>query len=190
MFRRGLFRRPFRPVAPIGEVGRLALRQANQLKDTGEFTQAAEIFERVAQSMENRRHPNRAAFLYLQAGHCQLLAAQPDPALQLAKRGLSILVQAQHWQAYSQGANLMVQELDRLGYTKQSAEIQTWLNQKVSLRPDQLPDIGHDQPIQKPASKLPGKCPFCGATLRADMAEWIDDTSAECPYCGSAVQAD
>ena len=33
MFRRGLFRRTLRRNTPIGEAGRLALRQANQLKD-------------------------------------------------------------------------------------------------------------------------------------------------------------
>ena len=88
--RRGPFRRSLRRTAPIGEAGRLALRQANQLKDAGEYTQAAEIFERVAQRMENRLRPNRAAFLYLQAGHCHLLAAQPDPALQRGgKRSLN-----------------------------------------------------------------------------------------------------
>ena len=189
MFRRGLLRRPFRPIAPIGEAGRLALRQANQLKDAGEYTQAAEIFERVAQRMEYQRRPNRAALLYLQSGHCHLLAAQPDSAVQLAKRGLSLLIHVQRWQAYSQRANLMAQELNRLGYTKQAMEIQTWLNQEVALRPDRLPDFAPAQPIQKPASRLPGKCPYCGATLRSDMAEWIDDANAECPYCGSAVQA-
>jgi hypothetical protein len=190
MFGRGPFRRSLRRTEPIGEAGRLALRQANQLRDAGEYIQAADIFERVAQQMENRLRPNRAAFLYLQAGHCHLLAAQPDPALQLAKRGLSILAQFQHWRAYSQGANLMVQDLNRLGYTKQASDLQAWLNQLAPIRPEHLPGARSGLPAQKPAPRLPSKCPFCGATLRSDMAEWIDDASAECPYCGSAVQAE
>jgi hypothetical protein len=174
----------------IGEAGRLALRQANQLKDAGEYLQAAEIFERIAQRMENRSLPNRAAFLYLQAGQCNLLAAKPDSAISLAKKGLSILAQAQHWRAYSQGASWIVEELNRLGYTKQSAEFQSWLDQTAPIRPERVPGIEPGQPIQKPVLRLPGKCPFCGATLRSDLAEWIDDANAECPYCGSAVKAE
>jgi hypothetical protein len=190
MFRRGLFRRSLRRTTPIGEAGRLALRQANQLKDAGENIQAAEIFERVAQRMENRLRPNRAAFLYIQAGHCRLLAAQPDPAFQLAKKGLSILAQVQNWRAYDQRVEIMVQELNRLGYAKQAAELQAWLKQTAPAQPEYVPDTGRTRPAQMSTPRLPVKCPFCGASLRSDMAEWIDDASAECLYCGSTVQAE
>jgi len=190
MFGQGPYRRSLRRMTPIGEAGRLALQRANQLRDAGDYIQAANIFEKVAQRMENRLRPNRAAFLYIQAGHCHLLAKQPDPALQLTKRGLSILAQLQHWLAYSQRANLMIQDLNRLGYTKQATEFQTWVNQTAPIRLEFLPGAEPAQPAQKPAARLPSKCPFCGATIRSDMAEWIDDSSAECPYCGSAVQAE
>jgi hypothetical protein len=190
MFRRGPLRRSLRRTAPIGEAGRLALRQANLLKDAGEYLQAAEIFERVAQRMENRLRPNRAAFLYLQAGHCFLLAAQSDPALIRAKKGLSILAQVGHWRAYSQGAVLMKQELNRLGYATQAMEFEAWLDQTGHVRTEHLPNAIPGQQPPKPTPRLPGKCPFCGAGLRSDMVEWIDDASAECPYCGSAVQAE
>jgi tetratricopeptide (TPR) repeat protein len=190
MFRRGPLRRSLRRTAPIGEAGRLALRQANQLKEAGNYSQAAEIFERVAQRMENRLRPNRAAFLYLQAGHCRLLAAQPDSALRLAKKGLSILAQVQHWRAYTQGADLMIQETNRLGYATQAAELQAWLKQTAPVQPERLPNIGTTQLAQRPTDRLPAKCPFCGATLRSDMAEWIDEASSECPYCGSTIQVE
>jgi hypothetical protein len=189
MFRRGLFRRPIRPTA-IGEAGRLALRQANRLKDAGDYTQAAEIFERVAQRMEHRRRPHRAAFSYMQSAQCQLLAANLDLALQQAKKGLSLLAQVQHWRAYSQSADMMVKELNRLDNSKQAMELQAWLNQTVPDRPENITGLGTDQLTHKSAPRLPSKCPFCGASLRSDMAEWIDDASAECPYCGSAVQAE
>jgi hypothetical protein len=190
MFRRGLFRRSLRRSTPIGEASRLALRQANQLKDEGEFTQAAEIFERVAQRLEEQHFPNRAAFLYFQAGHCDLLAAKPDPVLQLTKKGLSILAKVHHWRAYSRGADLMVEELMRSGCTKQAADLRVWIDQTAPIRPEILPHAGSDQPVQKTAPRLPSKCPFCGATLRSDMTEWIDDANVECPYCGSAVQTE
>ena len=190
MFRRGLFRHPFRWTTPIGEAGRVALRQANNLKEAGEYIQAAEIFERTARRMENRSIPNRAAFLYLQAGHCRLLAAEPDPAIQLGKKGLSILAHLQHWGAYSKGADLIIQELNRLGYLKQASELLTWITRTAPVQPEQLPSIGQAQPVQKPPPRLPSKCPYCGASLRSDVAEWIDDASIECPYCGSVVQVE
>jgi ribosomal protein S27AE len=190
MFRRRPIRRMLRRATPIGEAGRIALRKANQLNEAGEYIQAAEIFERVAQRMENRLRPNRAAFLFLQAGHSRLLAGQVDPSMLLAKRSLNILAQNQHYRACTQGANLMIQELNHLGHPSQAAEIQTWMHQTVPNQADQLPSTRANFPSQESIRRLPAKCPYCGATLRSDMAEWIDALSAECPYCGSTVQAE
>jgi len=190
MFRRRPVRRILRRATPIGEAGRIALRKANQLNEAGEYVQAAEIFERVAQRMENRLRPNRAAFLFLQAGHSRLLAGQVDPSMQLAKRSLNILAQNQHYGACIQGANMMIQEFNRLGHPNQAAEIQTWLQQTVSNQAGQLSITRGNPPSRESTHRLPAKCPHCGATLRSDMAEWIDDLSAECPYCGSTVQVE
>lgn len=41
------------------------------------------------------------------------------------------------------------------------------------------------QPI--PGSRLPADCPRCGAPVRSDEVEWIDDTSVECAYCGGVI---
>ena len=190
MFRRRPLRRMLRQATPMGEAGRLALRQANQLNDAGNHEQAAEIFERVAQRMENRQRLNRSAFLFLQAGHSRMLAGQIDATMELVKRGLGILAQNQRWRTYAQGANMMVKELTRLGYPGQAAEIQNMLHQTLPARAGQHQDASSEALPSKTSGKLPGKCPFCGASLRSDMIEWIDDASAECPYCGSTVQAE
>ncbi len=187
MFRRGPFRRTAGPGGPIGAPGRAALIRANQLNEAGEYLKAAAIFERVAQRMENRLRPNRAAFLFLQASHALLLAKQVDQSMELAKRALALLAQYQHWRPYQQGGNMMVQELSRLGYAKQATEIQALLDQHKIAHPG---GIQGARASQTPALRLPGKCPSCGAPLRSDMAEWIDGASAECPYCGSVVQAE
>jgi hypothetical protein len=136
MFRRGLLCR----TTPIGEAGRLPLRRINQLKDAGEYLQAAEIFERVAERMENRLR--------------------------------------------------MLQEVNRLGYASQAAELRGWLEQTAPTPPEYLPDIEADLSAKKSYLRLPAKCPFFGASLRSDLAQWIDETSAVCPYCGSTVQAE
>jgi tetratricopeptide (TPR) repeat protein len=190
MFRRGSFRRPPGQGAPIGEAGRAALIRANQLNEAGQYLKAAEIFERVAKRMENRLRPNRAAFLFLQASHSLLMAKHIDQSMELSKRALALLAQYQHWRAYLQGGNMLVLELNQVGYTKEAAEIQTLLDQHKLARLEQVHGAGPSQPLPKPTLRLPGKCPSCGAPLRSDMAEWIDSASAECPYCGSVIQAE
>jgi hypothetical protein len=36
--------------------------------------------------------------------------------------------------------------------------------------------------------RLPGKCQGCGAPVRPNEVEWLDDSSAKCAYCGSVLQ--
>ncbi len=190
MFRRRALRRVMGTAAPIGEAGRLQLIRANQLNEAGEYTQAAEIFEKVAQRMENRLRPNRAAFLFLQAGHAHLEAKEIEAAMELTRRALALLAQYQHWRPYIQGGNMMIQELNRHGYTKQAEEIQALVDQNRPAQAEQAVASRISQGLASSARHLPGKCPSCGAPMRSDMAEWIDDSSAECPYCGSVITAD
>jgi hypothetical protein len=35
---------------------------------------------------------------------------------------------------------------------------------------------------------LPTHCPSCGAAVKPDEVEWLDDITAECGYCGSPVR--
>jgi hypothetical protein len=37
--------------------------------------------------------------------------------------------------------------------------------------------------------RLPARCPFCGASVRPDEVEWLDDASVACAYCKSTIQA-
>jgi hypothetical protein len=41
-------------------------------------------------------------------------------------------------------------------------------------------------PLKRPL--LPTHCPACGAAVRPDEVEWLDDVTAECAYCGSPVR--
>ena len=44
--------------------------------------------------------------------------------------------------------------------------------------------IPREESIAFPSSH----CPSCGASLRPDEVEWLDDVTAECAYCGSPVR--
>jgi hypothetical protein len=50
-----------------------------------------------------------------------------------------------------------------------------------------LPDTFSAEPLAKRPS-IPTHCPSCGAPLRPDEVDWLDDVTAECGYCGSPVR--
>jgi hypothetical protein len=41
-------------------------------------------------------------------------------------------------------------------------------------------------PMKKPV--LPTHCPSCGAAVRPNEVEWLDEATAECAYCGSPLR--
>jgi len=46
-------------------------------------------------------------------------------------------------------------------------------------------------PVQeKSRPALPTHCPACGAALKPNDVEWLDDVTAECEYCGSPVRGE
>ena len=47
---------------------------------------------------------------------------------------------------------------------------------------------GNSAPAKK--AVLPAHCPSCGAAVRPDEVEWLDDITAECDYCGSPVRGE
>jgi hypothetical protein len=48
-------------------------------------------------------------------------------------------------------------------------------------------------PIEAPVSKrptLPTHCHSCGAAVRPNEVEWLDEVTAECDYCGSPIRGE
>jgi hypothetical protein len=37
-------------------------------------------------------------------------------------------------------------------------------------------------------SRLPSHCQACGAAVRPDEVEWVDEQIVECAYCGSPIR--
>ena len=185
MFHRRRFRRAFLggPPAPLENRPRQALRRAHQFKESGEYLAAAEIFERLAQGAQARGLLRRAPHLYLQAAHCHLLAGQTAAAQPLLWQGLRLLAQNDGAEAVQRTTGLVASQLDDLGQPQIAAEVRGWLAQTLGETPPSTPPAAAS-PAHPP---LPAKCPFCGASLRPDQVDWLDESTAECPYCGSAV---
>jgi hypothetical protein len=161
------------------------------MKDAGNYEEAAEIFERLAKGAQDRGILKHAPFLYLQAAHCCLLASKTDRGVGLMSQGLRLLEETQRWPALHKAGERSVTELKNLGHTEVAEKIQEWLDETLKDHPEATsPEYGTPYATQKRIPKLPSKCPHCGATLRSDQAEWIDETTAECIYCGSAVKSE
>lgn len=172
VFRRQIRKSLAQEVPPI-------LQEANFAFSKGEYGRAAELFEQIARVADGRGGP-RAPLFHLQAGQARVRAGQPALGLPSLKRGLELLAQHRQFQRLHQFGRRTVNELNELGMRKESAEIETWLKSVLPPMPS------FETPTKRPV--LPTHCPSCGAPLRPDEVEWLDDLTGECGYCGSPVR--
>jgi hypothetical protein len=175
MFRRQM-RRGFAPnIPPI-------LQEANLAFDKGEYGRAAELFEQIAQGADARGGP-RAPLFHLQAGRCRVFAGQTSLGLPSLKRGLELLAQRKQFSRLHNAGQRVIEELKERGLIKEAAEIEKILGATWPSMPatEQRP-----APIRRPV--IPTHCPHCGAALRPDEVDWLDESTAECAYCGSPVR--
>ena len=175
---RRLFRRHIRKtlaqnVPPV-------LQEANFVFDKGEYGRAGELFERIAEKASARGGP-RAPIFYLQAGRARILAGQTSLGMPSLRRGLELLGQRGQFARLQQAGERVITELNERGLQKEASEIEAWLKTALPSTPSM------DEPRQRPV--LPTHCPACGAGVRPDEVEWLDDVTAECAYCGSPIRA-
>jgi hypothetical protein len=174
MFRRQIRKTLAQDVPPI-------LQEANFTFDKGEYGRAGELFEQIAEKAAARGGP-RAPLFYLQAGRARILAGQAALGMPSLQRGLELLAQRGQFPRLQQAGRRVVSELSERGLKKEATEIEAWLKTV-------LPSDFSLTPSPK-RSLLPPHCPACGAAVRPDEVEWLDEITAECAYCGSPVRND
>ena len=174
MFRRQIRKTLAQEVPPV-------LQEANFSFDKGDYGRAAELYERIAQTADARGGP-RAPILHLQAGRSRVYAGQTALGMPSLQRGLELFAQRGQLHKLQNAASRVVSELKERGLTKEAAEIEALLK---GVAPS-TPAITEPVPVKKPI--LPTHCPACGAPLRPDEVEWLDEVTAECGYCGSPVR--
>ncbi|GAB4445117.1 MAG: hypothetical protein OHK0041_02140 [Anaerolineales bacterium] len=174
---RRLFRRHIRKSLPqnIPPI----LQEANFAFSKGEYGRAAELFEQIARAADGRGGP-RAPLFYLQAGRSRIRAGQAALGIPSLKRGLEILAQRGQFQRLNQFGRQTVAELNEHGLKEEAQAMAAWL---ASVLPA---GFSPERPAMRPS--LPAHCPSCGAPLRPDEIEWLDEATAECGYCGSPVR--
>lgn len=160
------------------------LQEANLAFDKGEFGRAAELYERIAEKADARGGP-RAPLLHLQAGRARILAGQAALGIPSLKRGLALLAERQKYQRLFNMKTRILGELRSRGLTDEAADIEAWFKTIA-------PSASESETLSPKGKKplLPTHCPHCGAALRPDEVEWLDDVTAECGYCGSPVRED
>ena len=175
MFRRQIRRTLAQEVPPI-------LQEANFVFDKGEYGRAAELFEQIAQTATARGGP-RAPMFQLEAGRARILAGQPSLGMPSLKRGLELLAQHRQFARLHQAGMRLISELNEHGLKNEASEIETWLKTVLPSTPS---FASPKTPTKRPV--LPTHCPSCGAAVRPDEVEWLDEVTAECAYCGSPIR--
>jgi hypothetical protein len=97
------------------------------------------------------------------------------------KSAFELLVQQRRPLQLHRNVRRVISELQERGLETEAAEVERWLNHAVPSEPS----------IDSPARRaiLPTQCLSCGARVRPDEIEWLDDLTAECAYCGSPLRA-
>lgn len=171
-FRRHIRKTLAQEVPPI-------LQEAIFAFDKGEYGRAGELFEQIAGTAAARGGP-RAPIFYVQAGRARILAGQTSLGMPSLKRGLELLEQRGQLPRLHQAGQRVIAELKERGLQREASEIESWLRTTLPSAP------AFDEPGKRPV--LPAHCPSCGAALRPDEVEWLDDVTAECAYCGSPIR--
>ncbi len=160
------------------------LQRANELMSTGNYVEAASAFEQLARAAEARGGP-RAPFFYIQAGRARVMARQTAGGVEYLERGLGLFAtRGRDGKVFNVG-NRVVGELNQRGLTREAQHVAAYIK---SLLPDYDGAQGAASASKRPP--LPTHCPGCGAPVRPDEVEWLDDITAECAFCGSPVRGE
>ena len=175
MFRRQIRKTLAQEVPPI-------LQEANFAFSKGEYGRAGELFERLAEGADARGGP-RAPLFHLQAGRSRIYAGQTKLGMPSLKRGLELLAERQKFQRLLNAGLRVIAELNERGLKSEVTDIEIFLK---TLLPSMPAFDSKSTPAKKPI--FPTHCPSCGAAVKPDEVEWLDEITAECGYCGSPVR--
>ena len=156
------------------------LQEANFTFDKGEYGRAAKLYEDIAKTAD-ARGGLRAPLFHLQAGRSRVYAGQTQLGLPSLKRGLELFALRGQMHKLHQAGDRLIADLKARGLHTEAAEMDSWLKQFSSSQPG-----SESQAVHK--ADLPTHCASCGASIRPDEVEWLDESTAECAYCGSPVR--
>jgi hypothetical protein len=174
-FRR--FRRPlFRGLPPDVET---ALLEARRLLQIGQYAQAGAVFAQLAAEAGAHGRSRAAAEMHARAANCLVSGGDESASLAQSQAALRLFAQQGMPQRRQRFLENMAHKMESRGMTAALSSLRAEFG-GVQASGAPLP------PPRRP--RLPAACPQCGAPVRSDEVEWIDDSSAECVYCGATLQ--
>ncbi len=158
------------------------LQRANQLMAAGNYVEAASAYEQLARAAEARNGP-RAPFFFIQAGRARMLAGQTPGGMEYLERGLGLFATRGKFGRVFNIGHRVVGELNQRSMSNEAKQITEYLK-KI------LPEITaiDSENSKSKLPPLPTHCTGCGAPVRPDEVEWLDDVTAECAFCGSPLR--
>jgi hypothetical protein len=156
----------------------------------GQFAEAAGIFDRLSDEVQQRGMSIRAADLALQASRAHFAAGAVETALERARQALQLFIVGGRPGRVLIVLPRMTAVLRQQGYDVQADRLEQEAAQ--ALERAGVPfDVSVQRAPQPPAERrgtLPARCEGCGASLVPDEVEWHDGHTAECPYCGTLAK--
>jgi hypothetical protein len=155
---------------------------ASELLERGRYAEAADVLERLAEAAPASTGRAEGPIL-IQAGEARILAGQTQSGVALALRGLDSLAATGRVLRLERVGRRLAAFFRERSLPEAAAEVERRLAARDTTSPSKAPAPA---PIIRPT--LPTHCPSCGAVLRSDEVEWLDDATAECSFCGSPVR--
>jgi hypothetical protein len=179
-----MFRRSFRKLndIPLDPALIPLLAQANQLSAAGQAAQAAPLYLRLAEIMENRRHPRRAANFHAMAAHAYAEGQDESQALAQAQAALRLFTEYHMVERAPRFFTNISHKLQAHGMNRAAETLKQEFSGLALAAP------GPVEPEQH--RRLPLACPKCGAPARSDEVTWVDQQTAQCTYCGTLMSAE
>lgn len=187
MFRK----RMFRPRGRIqGPAMHPMLQRANELMAIGDYIGAARAFEELAKRAGSRNGP-AAPHLYIQTGKAYIQVGQVSTGLVHIHTALKLFAGRGEWLKFQRNRRRMVEELRRSGLEDEANVLMNFMTGDLpaELKMSEFEQTTDQKPVAKARATLPTNCQECGAPLRLDQVEWLDENTAECPYCGDLMRS-
>jgi hypothetical protein len=159
------------------------LKQAVQLIGDGKAGEAAPIFARLAQETGAANHPRVSANLHAQAAHAYADSQNEAQTLIHARSALALFIQFRMIGRTPRFYSNITRKLRAQGMGSAADELQKEFSGQPGIFYVTQPNVPTST-----RGRLPPACTQCGAPLRSNELEWIDDHTVECDYCGALIQ--
>ena len=177
------FGRPFGVLPPLPPEMIRGMVQAHRLFAIGQYSQSASLLENLANTAHASGLP-RAPRLFFQAARANWHANQVAHGSDLLHVALDLLAAAGALGIAVKITAMATAELNSLGYKQEADSLRDY----VSKIPGWQEAASIAPPEDKAKPVLPTHCTQCGAIVRPDDVDWIDEITAACAYCGSPIR--